>query len=305
MGGKSEQIDSIVQIVTPENIAFDYAVAGPFRRLAAFAIDLLVRAAALMVVGFIVVVSLPIMGGFSAAGGLIAWFLLDWFYGSLFEAYMNGQTPGKRVMSLRVVTTEGQPINGLQAVLRNIMRYVDMMPPLSLQVFGAFVTTSIPPVYLFPTGMLGLIVMMLNDRFQRLGDIVCGTMVIQEERHWLTGMAKLEDARTVKLAEFIPPDFQVSRSMAHTLSTYVERRRFFSQPRRRDIAAHVAKPLLDRFGFPPDTSYDLLLCALYYRTFIASHGESLSSTNTSQPSASAGAVSHDNPFLGAHQESRT
>ena len=35
------------------------------------------------------------------------------------------------------------------------------------------------------------------------------------------------------------------------------------------MARHVALPLLERFGLPADTSYDLLLCALYYRTFIS------------------------------------
>jgi hypothetical protein len=35
------------------------------------------------------------------------------------------------------------------------------------------------------------------------------------------------------------------------------------------VASHLAQPLLERFGLPADTSYDLLLCALYYRTFIA------------------------------------
>ncbi|NTW99865.1 MAG: RDD family protein, partial [Geobacteraceae bacterium] len=51
-------------------------------------------------------------GPFAAAFGLIAMFLLEWFYGGVFETYMNGQTPGKRVMGIRVLTVDGQPING-------------------------------------------------------------------------------------------------------------------------------------------------------------------------------------------------
>jgi hypothetical protein len=50
---------------------------------------------------------------------------------------------------------------------------------------------------------------------------------------------------------------------------YVDRRRFFQPERRREVARHLAEPLIRQFGLLPDTSHDLLLCALYYRTFIA------------------------------------
>jgi len=96
---------------------------------------------------------------------------------------------------------------------------------------------------------------------------------VVEERHWLTGVAKLEDPRAAQLAEYLPADLQVSPTLARTLATYVERRRFFTQPRRREVARHLGEPLLERFGFRRDTSCDLLLCALYYRTFIADRPE--------------------------------
>ena len=51
----------------------------------------------------------------------------------LFEAFWNGQTPGKHMLRLRVVSDEGQPINGLQAVLRNLLRAADAQPRSSFQ----------------------------------------------------------------------------------------------------------------------------------------------------------------------------
>lgn len=267
-------IDTVVRIVTPENIAFQYEVAGPIRRGTACLLDLVIRSLVFLVGAIAIGLSSIALGPFALAVGLVAWFLIEWFYGALFETYMNGQTPGKRILGLRVVTTEGQPINGLQAVLRNLVRSVDMMPPISLQVFSSLVNEAIPPVFFLNTGLLGLIVMVLNDRYQRLGDLVSGTMVISEDRHRLTGLAQFEDPRVPQLAELIPPDFLVPRGLSRTLATYVERRRFFTPLRRKDIARHLAEPLLKRFGLPLDTSYDLLLCALYYRTFVASHGAS-------------------------------
>lgn len=260
MANAAAQIDSTVEIVTPENIAFHYQVAGPFRRLPAFLLDLLIRIAVFVAfyiaIGF--AMSFASLSGVMFAVASIGWFLLDWFYGGVLETWWNGQTPGKWVMGIRVLSVDGQPINGIQATLRNILRVVDFFPLV---------------YYAVPAFTLGLVVMTMSKRFQRLGDLVCGTIVVIEERKWLTGIAKLEDARIAQLANFIPADYRVSRSLARTLSAYVERRRFFSLPRRREVARHLAEPLMAQFGFPPDTSYDLLLCALYYRTFIADRGD--------------------------------
>jgi len=260
-------IDTTVDIVTPENIAFHYHVAGPFRRFPAYAIDLVIRAA--LLVGLAIVANILSLGIGQAAAAvwIIAEFVLSWFYGGLFETYWNGQTPGKRLMGIRVVSANGRPVNGYQAVLRNIMRTVDVGPMISAEMFGG------PAVPLIPVFAVGLIVMASNRRFQRLGDVVCRTMVVVEDRPWLSGIAKIEDPRAYQLASFLPADLRVSRSMARALAHYAERRQYFAPSRRREVARHVAQPLLERFGLPANTSYDLLLCAMYYRLFIADRGD--------------------------------
>lgn len=248
---REQPLDSVIQVITPENIAFEYRVAGPFRRLGAFLLDLLLIFFLIALIGLVLgftvgMISPGLVSGLVA----IAAFIIIWFYGGFFETFMNGQTPGKMVCSLRVLTDQGQPINGLQAVLRNLLRLGDLM-------FGA----------------VELVVVSLNSRYQRAGDLVCGTIVVVEDRQWLTGVAKLDDPRAIQLAAYLPPNFVVSKTLAKALATYVERRRFFSVPRRREVAKHLAVPLLELFGLPPDTSYDLLLCALYYRTFIADRSQ--------------------------------
>ncbi len=141
-----------------------------------------------------------------------------------------------------------------------------MGPLISLAAFGG------PAFPLIPTYLIGLIVMACNRRFQRIGDLVCGTMVVVEERPWLSGVAKIEDPRAFQLASYLPADLRVSRSLARALAHYAERRRYFSAARRREVAAHVAEPLLRQYRLPGNTSYDLLLCAMYYRLFIADRG---------------------------------
>ena len=252
MANKTDQFDTSIEIVTPENIAFQYRVAGPFRRLPAYLIDLMIR---VFVVGvgtfvFSLIVGLTGLGpSWWIGGALVLVFIVTWFYGGLFETLWNGQTPGKRLMQIRVLSVDGQPINGVQAVLRNWLRALDMFPVCYL---------------------LGLFVAMMNNRFQRLGDWAAGTMVVVEERQWLygRGMVQTGEPEVRRIAEQIPANFQASRSMARALAAYVQRRRTFSWGRRLEIARHLGEPMRRKFDLPTGTNLDLLLCALYRRTFI-------------------------------------
>ena len=245
------QFDTSIEIITPENIAFRYRVAGPFRRLPAYLIDLLIRVAVAGAGSFGLMIVVGIAGlepTWGLGASLVLFFLLAWFYGGWFETYWNGQTPGKRLMQIRVVSVDGQPINGLQAVLRNLLRAIDMQPLCFYQ--------------------LGLLTAMMNDRFQRLGDLACGTMVVVEERQWLHGVIRTGEPDVKRIAGLIPPNFRVDRTLARALATYVQRRRTFSWGRRLEIARHLGEPLRNKFNLPPSTNLDLLLCGLYHRTFI-------------------------------------
>jgi uncharacterized RDD family membrane protein YckC len=251
MAQRDPPLDATIQVITPENIAFEYRLAGPFRRLPAFILDFCVGTALFIGLVIIINMTVAIASPYLAFSiHFLLFFVIWWFYGVLFETFLNGQTPGKYMLGLRVLSDTGEPINGMQATLRNLLRAADFFVPL-----------------------IALVVMSLNRKYQRLGDLVAGTIVVIEDRQWLTGVAQLEDPRAIQLAAYLPPNFVVTRSLARTLATYVERRRFFTPPRRREVARHLAIPLLNRFGLPPDTSYDLVLCALYYRTFIADRSQ--------------------------------
>lgn len=261
----TDQVDTQIEIVTPENIAFHYRIAGPFQRLPAFIIDKVVQFGAIGV-GFLVLglafalAGLPGMG-FGAA--MVVYFLVSWFYGGLFETFWNGQTPGKRLLKLRVLSADGQPINGLQAVLRNVLRAVDFLPPVFY--------------------LVGFTSAFWNDRFARLGDLACGTMVIVEEPRYASGVIRVTEPEALALAGELPAQIDVSRSLAQALSSYVGKRRYLPWARRVQIARHVAEPLREQFGLPLGTSYDLLLCALYHRVFFADVVEAVES----QPAGSS------------------
>ena len=94
-------------------------------------------------------------------------------------------------------------------------------------------------------------------------------MVIVDERGWRLPAAKVDDPRVPALASFFPGDYRVSPSMAKALAIYVERRHFLTPARRREIARHLAIPLIDRFEFRADIDPDLLMYALYYRVYLS------------------------------------
>ncbi len=256
MLGEGQQLDTQIEIVTPENISFKYRVAGPFQRLPAYLLDVLVRLAIQVSAWLIISFVFAWVGliGLSIMFNLILWFVLDAFYGGLFEALWNGQTPGKRWTRLRVLTVDGQPIHGWQAVLRNVLRFVDSLPAFRMMI---------------PSYLLGLVTSATNDRFQRLGDLVAGTMVVVEEPQRRPSVTKIDDPQAIRLAAELPTSFQASRTLARALSNYVQRRQSFHWPRRQEIASHLALPLAARLNLPAGVNPDLLLCALYYRTFIA------------------------------------
>lgn len=293
MANQNGQLDATIEVVTPENIDFSYRVAGPMRRGLAFAIDFGIRMVVLFVLSFVfqIVFGIAQMENIAAALATIAFFILAWFYGGLLETYWNGQTVGKRSMGIRVLSTDGRAINGMQAVMRNILREADSFPvfiwAITLPGFGSGEQTLPFPI---PTYILALVVMSATARYQRLGDLACRTMVVMEERSWAAGLVKIDDPLVIRLAGELPAGLEFSRTMREALSAYIERRRFFPPGRRADIARHLGQPLCQRFGLLPDTNHDLLMCALYYRAFIADQGTEDTSELSGIWNAPAGAA---------------
>ena len=264
----TDAIDLNAFVTTPENVRFEYRIAGPFRRLPALILDFAVRGILFWILlilmallGFVVRFS----GGIAVLLFLISWFALDWFYGLLFETFWNGQTPGKWLTKVRVISVDGRPINAYQATIRNFLRLADFAPMVSLELFSP----DAPPMYVIPTFLVSLLCMTMTKRFQRLGDLAAGTMVVVTQRSWVPPHIKFDDPRVESLSGHIPANFRMTTTLAKAIALFVERRARIPNVRRQELAAYIAAPLMRQFNFRDDTSPDLLLCALYYREFIA------------------------------------
>ncbi|MGY6518153.1 MAG: RDD family protein [Lysobacteraceae bacterium] len=146
-------LDSRIGVETPEGVALYLEPAGVVPRGLAWLIDLAIRLSAYMVFAMV----FAALGAAGIGLFLLALFALLWLYPVLFEVLWNGQTPGKRMMGLRVVAADGVPVGWVASAARNLLRTVDMLPLF----YGAGVVTSL-----------------IDGRCRRLGDLAAGTLVV-------------------------------------------------------------------------------------------------------------------------------
>jgi uncharacterized RDD family membrane protein YckC len=223
-----------------------------------------------------------VLGGLGAALVLVGAFLVTWFYGAYFETVYNGRTLGKMLCRQRVLSATGGSIDATQALLRNFFRAVDMFPFVNAGILWG--TLGFEGFFL-PTGLAGLIVMCVNGQYRRIGDLVAGTIVISEDPRVAGNLAQFDDDRVARLAEMIPADFVVDRSLARALSSYVERRKYFGPKRVEEIANRLAPILINRFGLMESTNSDLFLCAMYHRTFLTTRSDEAEAAGKGKPIA--------------------
>ena len=154
-------IDTRCAVETPEGVELEYSPAGPAPRTMAWFADAVLR-------GLLYLAVAPFLGFLGRMGiGLILifMFLLEWFYPVAFEVLNRGQTPGKKMMNLRVLRTDGAPVGWTHASIRSLLAFADFLP------FG-FVT--------------GLTAIFLSRKAQRLGDLAAGTVVVTAKNHTRT-----------------------------------------------------------------------------------------------------------------------
>ena len=132
-----EPIGDQLNIDTPELVAIELPLAGIGSRFIAILVDYLIWGFVFLILGLLAAIIVPALhffGGVSANWAigiaLLIVFLLQWGYFALFEAFGNGRTPGKRVANIRVIHQSGRGINFVEALARNLVRFVDCLPEL-------------------------------------------------------------------------------------------------------------------------------------------------------------------------------
>ncbi|MFT3707855.1 MAG: RDD family protein [Archangium sp.] len=172
-----------LQVATPERVSMELPIAGLGSRAMAYLIDVLLLGAIAIVAyfgaSFFVANPYELLQGLSSTVRIIAVSALIgglWVFWTLFEVLWNGQSPGKRLVRIRVVKADGSPTTFFSSAVRNLLRLIDFLP------------TCYP---------VGVITMLIDRKHRRLGDLLAGTVLVRDEQVNLDAYSKLETQSAV------------------------------------------------------------------------------------------------------------
>jgi uncharacterized RDD family membrane protein YckC len=273
-----EPLDTTLSIEAPEHIVFRHLLAGPARRAIAHTLDLFICYLAVFFAAILVILAMSGFAGFRTAfhwveGAsigiiLVLLFAAQWLYSFLWEG-LTGRSPGKAAMGLRVVRVSGRPMGLGPAALRNVLRAADVLP-------GAY--------------LVGVGSMALSSRFQRLGDLVAGTMVvITPSRRAVQPVVLFPPATAEELGQ-LPLVVPLDKDERVAIEMFLRRRDMLGPARADELARILTPDLAPRFG-APNIDSARWLALLYDRAVNAGRTEG--------PPSSRGSVAGWPPRLGA------
>ncbi len=157
-----------LDVATPERVGLSLPVAGIGYRSLAWLVDVALILSFWVVLYFLWALTGPdvvaVVGGlstFARVAAILGFFFFQWVYWTACEVWLRGQTPGKRLLKIRIVRADGSPVGVFESAVRNLLRVVDFLP------FGYGV---------------GAIVMLVDPKHRRLGDLAAGTVALREEQ---------------------------------------------------------------------------------------------------------------------------
>jgi uncharacterized RDD family membrane protein YckC len=240
------QTEETLVIETPERVPLHFALASIGNRFLACAVDhiLQILAFVLMAWAFFSLYEIASLNRFidEAPKWVVAIFILvgffiSAFYFVFFEWVMSGQTPGKRLLRLRVIREDGRPITLWESAARNLLRTFDMFPM----------------AVVFPFYSIGLISVFISPRDQRIGDLFAGTVVIREREaeaptfdKVFTASATSDSAyRRLKRRSQFAADLSVlTEKEIEVVEAFLRRREDLSEFPRQWMAWRVAMPIM-------------------------------------------------------------
>ncbi len=230
-------MDRTLEVRTPESIAFHYELAGLGSRFLALMIDQAIQIVTLVAIfgGILLAGSRAIARGAPPVADKLAMsiavailivivFMVLFGYFIVFEAVWNGQTPGKKLLGLRVVRDGGYPIDFGASLIRNLIRIGEW-------IFGYYIIAAISAL--------------ISPENKRVGDLAAGTIVVRDERL----AAPSSFAREREQPQYVATAYLNGEERA-LIERFIERRDALSEDRRAEIAASIAARVRNRV--PPE-----------------------------------------------------
>lgn len=166
-----------IQISTAFNIDLEFEIAAFHKRLLAYLIDFFILVFFLFSMKWVLYAGFSVNMKDNMGLDILVISLPMLLYSLTTELWMNGQTIGKKLMFIRVISLDGgEPTLG-QFILRWITKFFEW------PFFFGYVFFSIDALfaYIISTGLLGIavvIIITISPKSQRLGDLAAGTVVV-------------------------------------------------------------------------------------------------------------------------------
>jgi len=153
----------VIEVQTTQNVTIDYEIANIGKRILAYLIDWVIIF--IWFFGWLWIMSTVVRLGLGTAfdgniTAIIIWAVLFYpilFYDFLFERFNRGQSPGKMLLKIRVVNVNGTAPTTGSFLVRWLFRFID---------------------FFMTYGFVGVIMVAVSKKSQRLGDLLAGTTVI-------------------------------------------------------------------------------------------------------------------------------
>ncbi len=219
-----------IRLTTPENIEIEYKLADLGSRTAAAIIDMAIQAVVLVLLGVaVLLISIyrpdlwDIYLGWIIGISILLYALITYGYFIIMELNMNGMTPGKKVLKLRTIRNNGQPLTLKHSAIRNLFRvFIDML--------------GVGPVLIF-----------FSKEHKRVGDYAASTMVVVEE-----SKSKPLTLDSLHLGDSYY-NYKITNDENQLLQSYFQRKDSLENPT--IIKEHIKNYFEDKFeeqGIPKD-----------------------------------------------------
>lgn len=249
--------DETLVIETPEHVELHFALATMGNRFIACAIDHVIQIVAIVLTALLAFklsagvrsVGDKVVQGFSQGSvwiialAILVGFVLFFGYFVFFETIWSGQTPGKRLLKLRVIQQDGRPITFFSALNRNLLRLMDMQP-------GIFYS-------------IGIVSVFASEQAKRLGDFVANTVVVKERSAEAPTFNEVFESEIIDSAHrriATPVDFNgevrvLDAADIIVVENYLRRRYDLPEQPRQWLAWRVSVPLMEKIrpGYDPAT----------------------------------------------------
>ncbi|MFD2043709.1 RDD family protein [Ornithinibacillus salinisoli] len=234
-----KMIQEQVDIKTPEYVSLQFKLAGLGSRATAMIVDQFILTV-LNIVAILLAIFITssemfyvMESGWLVAITIIGLFVVNWGYFFVSEYFFGGKTIGKNMIGIRVIQENGHSLTLLSAIIRNLLRIIDMLP------------TSY---------FLGIVLIFFHSKHKRLGDMAAGTIVVHERKAKKQRKSKIE--KVIERRGLTVDSFKIEGWAVHNLGekewnllkTYSQKILDLRDYPKRELTTEVASILLPKVG---------------------------------------------------------